>query len=694
MPVALDRLHTEQPCTQDNCTHPKPQIVTDLDEVYRLLSQHGTIASDIENTTSSGTYSPFLERIECVSYYIREIDVACWVPFIGPTAVPLHKFVSKFRDLHEDPDRAWIYHNGKHDLKFKWRIGLIGHPLLKTIIPRGRVIDTCICSRLLNENLPSQGLKALVKMPESMGGFGHTMKTYKEVKETRDAQFNIFMSQEQALKEYKDYSCEDSIWGGRLWHDELEPRLEKEPKLKRLFHDLECRVSKALMDAELRGVLMDVPYLNGLRKGLEADLEILKKDIYTLARRPFDIMSPEQVSRLLFEELNIGERGKLNYNKGAKGKKDWVSTDGATLERYLDVPIVEKIDKFRELEKLRGTYLVTLIDYARQVDGRIRTTFNQVPDERYGDSAVTGRLSSSGPGLQQIPRRSKEGKKIRKGFVAPERRKLIVGDNSQIELRFLAHITQDDELLRAYRRWDCGVCGEHGYTNKAYRKCPECGAAEIGERGGKRDKKHPKQPVIEGFCIGLDLHTITALACNIDREKGKIVNFALDFGMGKEKFSAAVKMPRKQSDPIREAYFKKYRGVTEWFKEVTYRLRKDGYVTTVLGRKRRFPELKGQRVDMFGREWRQAANAWVQGSAADYMKVQLRNLYEGFAEMDWLEHTFLTLTVHDEFVVETDEERVPEVQDFMYQKLENAFEVDVPLLVAIGSGYDWGSAKA
>lgn len=671
------------PCTPGSCSHPKAEIITDLDEIVKLLRQCPDPSFDVETTG----YNPFLTHLECMSFSVSP-EIAMWVPFIGTIAVPVTRAASKLKEEMDNPDKTWIGHIAKFDFKHAWRSNLVGHPLLQQAIPRGKLVDTCVASRMLDENKDSHELKDLVKGPP----FYHTMTRYNEIKKLRSPQTDLFMSAEKVMEEFKDYSCSDAVWTRRTWFEDLKPKLDDEPRIRQLFHELECRVSRALVDMELRGIAVDLDYLDGLDSYFVQTAKNLEEDAYRIVGHKFDINSPDAIYRLLFEELQVGERGELKRTKGKDGTPGRISTDADTLEKYKDLPVVQKILSYKGIFKLRSTYAKPLGELAREVDGRVRSTFNQVPDERFGASAVTGRLSSSDPNLQNIPVRSEEGAKIRKAFIAPKvgpkKRRLIVADNSQIELRMLAHISKDKELLRAYRRWDCHECKAKGYTNKPLHACPNCKAPD-----GKREKKDPKQPTIKGFCLGLDLHTITALSCKISRDQGKVTNFALAGGMGVNLFSKEIGMPRKLSDPIREAYFKHYAGVWEWFKTISPRIKKDGYIKSIMGRKRRFPQCKGEKVETFSREWRQGANGEFQSSAADLMKIQLRNLYEEFERRGWLAHTFIILTVHDEFVIETDEERVEEVKLVVRDIMENAISIDVPILVSIGDGPSWGEAK-
>ncbi len=681
-------IEAKHPCAPGTCPHPRAQIITDLDEIVRLLRECPEPSFDLETTG----YNPFLSQVECMSFSVAP-EIAMWVPFVGSVAMPMSRAQGRLRDELENPDKTWIGHLDKFDMKHAWHKGFVGDQALSYPIPRGKVIDTCVASRKLDENKYSHELKELIKGPP----FYHTMTRYDEVKKLRSPQADLFMSADKVLEEFRNYSCEDAVWTRRLWFEHLKPQIEREPRLAKLFYEMECRVSKALCAMECHGIKLDLEYMSKLDREFAERAQALVQEAYAIVGHPFEIDSPDALYRLLFEELKVGERGELRRTKGRDGGEGRISVDADTLEKYEDLPVVQKIMRYKALAKLRSTYTTPLQEHAKLVDGRIRSVFNQVPDERFGEAAVTGRLSSSDPNLQNIPIRPKpwepkgaesDGHKIRKGFVSEDGYVFIVADNSQVELRCLAHITKDKELLRAYRRWDCHECKKKGYTHKPLHACPECGAQD-----GKRDKNDPKQPTIKGFCLGLDLHTITALACNITRDQGKVVNFALAGGMGVTLFSKALGLPRKLSDPIREAYFDHYSGVWEWFKTIPPALKKDGYIKTIMGSYRRFPQCKSQRVEMFSREWRQAANGSFQGSAADLMKIQLRNLHEEFWRRGWLGRVRIILVVHDEFIIECPEEMVDEVLIVTRDIMENAIYLDVPLLVSIGKGKTWGDAK-
>jgi DNA polymerase-1 len=346
---------------------------------------------------------------------------------------------------------------------------------------------------------------------------------------------------------------------------------------------------------------------------------------------------------------------------------------------------------------------------ALRIDGRVRSRFNQIsaPVGRSGGGGggtATGRLSASsdedlgGVNLQTIPSRSKTGKKIRGAFVAEDHCDLITYDFSQIELRFMAHYSRDKTLLDAYRKWDCVECGSKGETTDPLHACPVCGAPD-GHRKLEKDcaicktvdvpVDYPKH----GFCLGLDIHQITADACGVERYLGKIINFALLYGLGAKGLARHLKITEKLAHKIRDAYFAKYRGIVLHNIRIQEEVMKYGYIRTILGRKRRFPEKKGKRLELWEREWRQAANAKIQGSAADLMKCAMRNTQRRLVKEGLEDETKFILQVHDEMTLETPKTQSDYMCELVRYEMEHCFPIRVPVIAEGSKARSWLEAK-
>lgn len=561
--------------------------------------------------------------------------------------------------------------NSKFDLKFEHRAG---------ISVDNQIVDTCVASWLTNENSLTQRLKDLVKKI-----FGHEMTKFTELG-------GLFSP------DIKNYGADDACQTLRLWRH-LEPVLEREGLMK-VFLELECALPEILADMELRGVEIDVDLLDNLRGQIAGELEIVEKECFRLAGREFLITSPAEVGKVMFQELQWKQRGKIKLH----ATTGVPSTARGVLERYeKDKPLASGVLKSRELRKLESTYIDPLIRSAEKMDGRTRTHFNQVPHPRGGGGTVTGRLSSSsdedlgGCNLQNIPSRSKTGQQIRYAFVASAGHTLVTYDFSQIELRFMAHFSQDKTLLAAYQTWRCGACKKTGRTRLSLHSCPECEAPEFKllESGRKQKMKmRPDGKPVEGyFCLGLDIHQITADACGVDRRLGKVINFALLYGLGAEGLSRRLKIKVSEARKIHKAYFRKYDGIVAHNNWIVDEVTRYGYVRTILKRRRRFPDKKGKRLNLWDREWRQAANTAIQGSAADLMKVGVRNVYRRLKTEELLEDTGILLQVHDELTVETPEHRGEYMETLVRDELEGAFGISVPIIAEGSRGPSWGSNK-
>lgn len=685
----------------------KHALVAVLDELCAALADADEFAYDLETTS----FSPYTGKIMGISFAVwhkmvpsdcsnkccaGELFPKSWyLPFVPERANHLsneearRKFPGQYYDIREvfdrirpfmeDPQKAKVGQNLKFDGKFMTASG---------IRVRGQIIDTCVASSLCDENRSSHKLKDLV-----YDYLGHDMVRFDELG-------GLFSPP------IDKYGADDSCQALRLWREVFKPQLEREGLMK-VFLELECRIVRVLEAVELKGARIDVDYLDELDKYLIAEREKVEREAFELAGRSFQITSPEAVAHLLFTTL--GWR-KIGHVTTATGK---ISTAEGVLERYVDHPkygpLARAILKHRKIGKLKSTYVDTLGLDARMIDGRVRSLFNQVhkPWENSG-GAVTGRFSSSrdddlgGTNFQNIPTRANAylgdtGKKIRNAFVAEPGNKLVVLDLSQIELRFMAHYSQDKTLLNAYRNWDCVECGASGALRTVAHKCPKCGAPE----GHRRREKGcalcdasdvPEDAPKHGFCLGLDLHSITAQICGVDRNMGKTVNFALLYGMIAKTLAARIECSVKLAEKIHYNYFKGYPGIRRYHQKSIAKVMRTGYITTVLKRRRRFPHKRGREIKPWEREWRQAVNHPIQGSAADLMKVGMRNIHERI-EREALEDTGIILQVHDELAVETPEERASYVYDMMQYEMEHAFPIAVPVMAEGSIADSWGQAK-
>ncbi|MCJ7832578.1 MAG: DNA polymerase, partial [Actinobacteria bacterium] len=408
--------------------------------------------------------------------------------------------------------------------------------------------------------------------------------------------------------------------------------------LSDLLRDVELPLSSILAHMQARGIHVDVDYLGDMAEGVRDRMATLKADIYTKAGEEFNLNSPPQLRKILYEKLGL--------TPGKKTPKGELSTDASVLEKLRDAhPVVDGILSWRELDKLNSTYLEALPRLVDPADGRIHTTFNQT-------SAATGRLSSSNPNLQNIPVRSELGRQIRKAFVPGAKGRLLMSaDYSQIELRVLAHLSGDPGL-------------------------------------------------VEAFAGGSDIHTATAARIfdlpetDVDvemRRRAKMVNYGLAYGMNAYGLAQRLGIAPDEAAEIMDAYFGEFPDIQQYLDAQVDRASVDGYTETLLGRRRYVPELQASnpRVRDLGR--RQALNAPIQGSASDVFKLAMIGVDSALAAAPGLDCDML-LTVHDELVFDVAKGDLDAAASMVRQAMESAYELRVPLLVDIGYGADWAEA--
>jgi DNA polymerase-1 len=413
---------------------------------------------------------------------------------------------------------------------------------------------------------------------------------------------------------------------------QIAPKYEEEISalgLANLLHNIEEPLSLVLAQVELQGIAVDAGQLTAFGKGISFTLMQLEQDIYALAEEPFNINSPKQMGTILFEKLGLPT---------AKKTKTGYSTDAETLEELrLAHPIVTKILDYRQLNKLMSTYVNGLLAQAK--DGRIHTTFQQTV-------TATGRLSSTEPNLQNIPIRLEQGRQLRKVFHSTEPGWLLLSaDYSQIELRILAHYSQDPLLCESF------ALGQDVHTRTA---------AEV---------------------FGISLEAVTP---NM-RRSAKAVNFGLVYGLTEFGLSRDLGIPRKESKFYIEQYFKRYSGVKRYLEDVVTQAKKEGQVRTLLNRLRRIPELlSSNRVQrQFGE--RIAMNTPVQGTAADIMKIAMIKVAEGLKPF----RAAILLQVHDELLLQVAPEDLESVAHMLKDKMENAYPLSVPMTVECKVGPNW-----
>jgi len=410
-------------------------------------------------------------------------------------------------------------------------------------------------------------------------------------------------------------------------------------QLESVYERIEAPLVAVLVRMEEHGILLDTAFLDSMSSEMAKGLAELETAIYSIAGEKFNINSPRQLGEIMFERLDYPVLKKTRKTKS-------YSTDSATLEelaiRGYDLP--EKILEYREVAKLKSTY-VDAFPALVAADGRLHTRFHQAV-------AATGRLSSASPNLQNIPIRTEQGQQIRKAFIAPEGRALLVADYSQIELRVLAHIAKEPALVEAFR-------------------------------------------------AGEDIHTTTAagvfdvspgLVTSEQRRAAKVINFGIMYGMSAFGLAQNLKIPKAEADRFIKTYLDRYGAIREYMDSTIESARTTGKVETFYGRIRWLPDINSRNYQMRENAKRMAINARIQGTAADLLKLAMIQVDRRLAEER--PDSKLLLTVHDELVLEVPEADVDAVSELVRQEMEQVEELDVPLVVDLGHGKTWFDAKA
>ncbi len=440
-------------------------------------------------------------------------------------------------------------------------------------------------------------------------------------------------------KSYKDLSIETRAQYISMVLD-LIPRVRKpieklivEQDMAKLYYEIELPLVKVLAHMEHTGFKVDIDVLEQLGKQYQEEIDSLSKDIYDLAGGEFNINSPKQLGEILFEKLKLPviKRTKTGY-----------STDAEVLEKLSGQhEIIEKILKYRQITKLKTTYIDGLMNLVDKETHKIHSTFNQTVTN-------TGRISSTDPNLQHIPIKTEEGREIRKAFVAQsEDYVLLDGDYSQIELRVLAHISKDPKLMEAFHKDE-----------------------DIHTKTASQVFNIPKEEVTP-----------------LMRNRAKAVNFGIVYGISDYGLAKDLNISRKEAKEYIDNYLKNYKMVKKYMEDIVEKGKKQGHVETILKRRRYIPELKSKNFNVRSFGERIALNTPIQGSAADIIKVAMVKVFEELNRRRL--KSKLILQVHDELIIETHKEEREEVEKMMRDIMENSIKLDVPLKVDIKVGDNW-----
>ena len=439
---------------------------------------------------------------------------------------------------------------------------------------------------------------------------------------------------EVPVPDVADYCGEDADYTWRLYK-KLLPRLE-EMRLLEIFRDIEMPLSKVLAEMEYRGIKVDPDHLRGLSKKAEKEIEKLQQRIWKFAGAEFNIGSPIQLKEVLFEKLKIPTE---NLKKGKTG----LSTAATELEKLRDLhPIVALIFDWRELTKLKNTYLDTLPNLINPATGRVHTSYSQT-------IAATGRLSSSDPNLQNIPVRTEFGRGIRKAFVAEEGFTLLAIDYSQIELRLAAHLSKDKKMTGAFKN------GEDIHTATAM------------EIFGVKDPRKVTE---------------------LQRRSAKTINFGVLYGLSAYGLTSRIPgVSQGEAQDFIDKYFATYSGLTKYLEEVVAEVRRKGYVKNELGRVRYFPEISSSQFQVRAAAERAAINMPFQSLSADIIKMAMNKLSEQGLTNE--EDCRLLLQVHDELLFEVKKDKVEKYAREIAKIMTSVYKLSVPIEVEAKSGHNW-----
>ncbi|XKH59814.1 DNA polymerase I [Halomonas sediminis] len=535
-----------------------------------------------------------------------------------PAQLDRQAVLAALKPLWESPARTKIGQNLKYD------ISVLANYAIDVV---GPFADTMLASYVLNSTATRHDMDSL-----ALQYLGEKTTTFEEVagKGAKQLTFN-----QVALEQAVPYACEDVDITLRLQH-ELRPRLEAQGRLAQVLDDLELPLIKVLSRIERNGVALDTERLHEQSLQLTERIRELELKAHELAGREFNLGSPKQLAQILFEELKIPANKKTP--KGAP------STAEAVLEELaLDYPLPKVIMEHRGLAKLKSTYTDKLPRLINKATGRVHTSYHQA-------ITATGRLSSSDPNLQNIPIRSEEGRKIRQAFVARPGYQIVAADYSQIELRIMAHLSEDKGLLDAFAEG---------------RDIHSATAAEV-------------------FGVALDK------VSGDQRRSAKAINFGLIYGMSAWGLSRQLHIERNQAQTYIDRYFDRYPGVARYMDRIRAQAAADGFVETVSGRRLYLPEIHAQnRNRRLGAE-RMAINAPMQGTAADIIKRAMIDIHAWLAKENI--QALMVMQVHDELVFEVADAQVADFIDEVKTRMQHAAQLSVPLLVEAQSGANWDEA--
>lgn len=588
---------------------------------YTILEEEGAISS-LVSTLENGTHlvldtettSLNIMEATLVGIGLGQNDKKLW--YIPCNGKLLKKRVLELLSpLFAKKTICWVGHNIKYDLHVLANEGIFLFP---------HFFDTMIASYLAAPENPRHGLDEL-----TLEKFGRTKISIESLIGKGKNQINMA---EVPLEKIAPYCCED-IKETYALYELYVKTLEKE-QLTSVMYTLEMPLIAILFHMERSGIAVDMQKIEEIGDSLKKSSLLLEKEVFALAGKSFNINSPKQLSQVLFEDLKVPAQKKTTSG---------YSTSADVLESLKETfPIVEKILRYRQFEKLRSTYTDVLFEEASKTNGVIHCTFNQ-------SVAATGRLSCQNPNLQNIPVRTEEGKMIRSAFIPSKKNFLFLSaDYSQIELRLLAHFSQDPALLHAFAT----KTDVHAHT--------------------------------ASLVFGVPLQEVS----DVMRYKAKAVNFGIIYGQGAYGLSQQIGVSQKEAAQFIETYFARYKNVKDFLESSKAFARTHGYAITLMGRKRPIPDISSQNGMIRSAAERLAINTPLQGTAADLIKGAMISVDKALQKHKHLGRVLLQ--IHDELILEGEERTIQELGSLVKQEMESVFSLKVPLVVDISVGKNWG----
>ena len=608
--------------TTDKDFYTTQESIKTIPHNYNLLDTESDIANFVARIksrkfvafdTETTSVDPLTAELVGMSFALQEGEAYfVSIPSKREEAVKKAGF---FKEILESPDILKIGQNIKFDINVVKKYG---------IRIAGPVFDTLVAHYLLN--------------PEYHHNLNYLAETYLNYRTIHIEELigtkgkNQLNMRQVALNTLVDYACEDADITLRL-KSVFEEKISNN-NFNELLYDIELPLVNVLADMEEAGVRLDISALKQSSIGLTRYLQEIEQSVFELAGIEFNISSPKMVGEVLFDRLKIVEKSK-------KTKSGQYSTGEDVLENLKSKhPVVEKILEYRKIKKLLTTYIDALPTLISPLDGKVHTTYNQT-------ITATGRLSSTNPNLQNIPIRDEEGKEIRKAFIPDDGCLFLSADYSQIELRIMAHLSEDKNMIDAFR-----------------------------------DKK--------------DIHAATAAQIyNIPieqvtrdmRRKAKTANFGIIYGISVFGLKEQLHISQSEAKQLIEGYFASYPGVREYMEKSIEKARQNGYVKTIFHRKRFLPDINSKNTVVRGYAERNAINAPIQGSAADIIKVAMNRIHKRFQEENL--RSRMIMQVHDELNFNVFPDELETVKEIVVYEMENAAQLKVPIIADCGVGNNW-----